>query len=72
MPSQHPNSSKPLNPWPPCLVCVGLHLTGKPLTRARMRADVLGSVAFTPVKSDMHGNIKVSSPCASPFNNCVY
>lgn len=27
--------------------------------------DVLGSLAFTPVKSDMLGNIKVSDPDAA-------
>lgn len=28
--------------------------------------DVLGSVAFSPVKKDMTGNIKVSNPSRSP------
>lgn len=64
MPSLHPNSSKPLNPWLLCLVCDDvLSERGISLTHVQsLRADVLGSVAFTPVKSDMHGNIKVFPP----------
>lgn len=34
--------------------------------------DVLGSVAFNPVKSDMNGNIKVGDSTEIPYNTNMY